>query len=308
MKFDIEKSIVVEAPLEKVREYVEDFNLWNSWSPWTILEPDCNVQVEGNPKSKGHSMAWSGEIIGSGRNTLDTYSDYRLDYKLEFLKPWKSKADVYFEFEELGDSTKVIWGMHSSMPFFLFFMIKMMKNMVGMDYERGLTMLKAMVEEGSLKCSTENKGSLDYKGFSYVGIQRTCSIEDMPKLMQKDMEKIVQDVVIEGKKGARHWVSIYPKFDMKSMQGIYISAISDEGIEGLDLGDEYVRGEIKDSKAIEVSHSGSYDFLSNAWSMGMMFFRAKKMKSNGYPFEQYWNSPLEVTPEELQTSVYFPHK
>jgi hypothetical protein len=308
MKFDVEKSITINAPLIKVRELVEDFQHWNSWSPWIVMEPSCPVNINGKAKEPGHIMSWDGHIIGSGKNTLQAYDDHHLDYALEFLKPWKSKASVSFDFEETGGQTKVIWKMQSSMPFFLFFMVKMMKNLVGMDYERGLRMLKAIAETGVVNAQTTNNGIVDYKGFSYVGIQRSVAIADMASVMEKDFQKIVNDIVIGGGKGARHWVCIYPKFDMKNMQATYIAAVSDEDLGDHNLGSSYIKGKINDSKALEIKHDGSYEFLGNAWSMGMMTMRAKKQKGSGYPFEQYWNSPMETAPDDLKTSIYFPLK
>ncbi len=308
MKFDVAKSTTIDAPLTKVRELVEDFNHWNSWSPWTIVEPECAVTVEGQPKESGHAMSWDGEIIGSGKNTLRDYDTHKLHYDLEFFKPWKSQAKVSFVFEELGEQTKVTWIMNSSMPFFMFFMIKMMQNWIGMDYDRGLRMLKEIAEKGSVDCNTSNNGIVEYQGFSYIGIERTIPIADMPATMQKDFEQLVKDIVEDGQKGAKHWVCIYPKFDMKNMVATYIAAVSDEDLADLNLGSVYVKGKIDDARMLEIKHDGSYEFLGNAWSMGMMNVRAKKLRAKGFPFEQYWNSPMEVAPEELKTSIYFPLK
>ncbi len=308
MKFDVQKSTVIDAPLATVHDLVADFNNWNSWSPWTIIEPECSVTVEGTPKQSGHAMQWDGEVIGSGRNTLLSNSMQQLDYDLEFFKPWKSKATVSFHFEDLGQQTKVTWIMNSSMPLFLFFMVKTMKNWIGMDYDRGLRMLKEIAEKGHVNCTTTNNGIVEYQGFSYVGIKRSVAFADMPEAMKQDFDKLVQDIVIEGQKGAQHWVCIYPKFDMKNMIATYIAAVSDEDVGDLSLDSSYIRGSIGDSKSMEIKHDGSYDFLGNAWSMGMMYMQAKKHKANGDPFEQYWNSPMEVAPDELKTSIYFPIK
>lgn len=308
MKFNIERSTTINAPMAKVRALVEDFNHWNSWSPWTVCEPGCSVSVSGKVAEAGHSMSWEGQVIGAGKNTLVKKTDSQLDYDLEFFKPWKSQADVRFKFEEVEGKTRVTWLMDSSMPFFMFFMIKSLKNMIAMDYDRGLKMLKAMVEEGKVNAETLNNETVDYQGFSYVGIQRTLPFDEMAEAMRKDFEQIVAQVVIKGQQSAMHWVCIYPKFDTKNMMVTYIAAISDENVGGLDLGSEYVSGEIKNSKALEVKHNGAYDFLGNAWAMGMMTMQAKKMKAGGHPFEQYWNSPMETPPDELKTSIYFPLK
>jgi hypothetical protein len=57
MKFDVEKSIVINALLATVRGLVEDFNQWNSWSSWTVIEPDCEISITGNANESGHSMS-----------------------------------------------------------------------------------------------------------------------------------------------------------------------------------------------------------------------------------------------------------
>jgi len=308
MKFDVVKSITIKASMNEVRNLVEDFKHWNSWSPWTVLEPSCPVNIEGSANEPGHSMSWDGDIIGSGKNTLESTNAEKLNYHLEFFKPWKSQAKVEFTFAELEDQTKVTWSLDSDMPFFMFFMIKTMKNMIGMDYDRGLKMLKEVAENGTVKAKTENNGMVDYQGFSFVGIQRTVSYENMATIMQQDFEKMVNDIVINGKKGAQHWVCIYPKFNTRNMEVTYIAAVSDEDLADVQLDSSYTRGRIADTKMLEIKHEGAYEFLGNAWTMGMMYLRAKKIKGKKYPFEQYWNNPADVKPEELLTSVYFPVK
>jgi len=308
MKYYIERSTYIEADMSTVRALVEDFSQWNSWSPWTIIEPDCTVEVEGGKGEIGHTMSWDGEIIGSGTNTLIENSADKLSYDLRFIKPFKSQANTGFVFEEVDGKIKVTWFMDSSMPFFLFFMIKPMKAWIGMDYDRGLRMLKEMAEKGEVKAKTVNNGVVDIKGFSYVGIQRTVPMKDISEVMPKDFDTLIGEFVIKRGKSAQNWVSLYPKMDMGKMEMTYIAAISDEGLVGEDIGPEFVRGEVKSSRALEIKHDGPYDFIGNAWSMGMMYLRAKKMKQKGYPFEQYWNSPKEVSPAELKTSIYFPLK
>lgn len=278
MKLDVSKTILIDASLEKVGALVADFNHWNSWSPWVVIEPTCSVEISGSPDSSGHAMAWGGEVIGSGNNTLVSSESHRLDYALEFYKPWKSKAKVSFIYEEIGSQTQVSWVMDSSMPFFLFFMVKTMKNWIGIDYERGLRMLKEVAEQGEVKATTSNNGIVDYQGFSYMGIQRTVAIPDMPAAMERDFQQLVNDIVIEGKQSARHWVCLYPKFDIKEMEATYIAAVSDENLSNLALGSDYVKGQITTGRVLEIKHTGSYEFLGNAWSMGMMNVQAKKLK------------------------------
>ncbi len=308
MRFNLNRNITIKASQKKVQNLVLDFKHWSSWSPWTITEPDCKIKVTGNTGTTGHQMTWDGDIIGSGKNTLIQVSDKQLDYNLEFLKPWKSTAKVSFHFKSMGKQTKVTWSMKGNMPIFMFFMIPTMKGWISMDYDRGLRMLKALAEEGKIKAKTTNKGTTDISGFSYVGLQKTVAIDGIGPAMQNDFDKIIKDVVIKHKKSAQNWVTLYPKFNMGKMTMTYIAAVSDEELKDIDLGPEYVTGTVPATKALEIHHAGSYNFLGNAWSMGMMYLRAKKIKQKPVPFEQYWNSPKEVAPEKLKTSIFFPLK
>ena len=132
-------------------------------------------------------------------------------------------------------------------------------------------------------------------------------MKDMPKEMTECFETIVAKLKEEGK-WAEHWISVYPKVNMKTKEFTFIAAVSTEALEGVDFDKDFLRGKLKEQPMFEVKHRGSYDYLGNAWSMGMMHTRAKKMKVNGKPFEYYWNSPKDTEPNKLETSIYFPVK
>jgi len=308
MKYHVEKSIKINASMDVVKKHIEDFALWNAWSPWTMADKDCEIEVSGNPGQPRHSMSWNSDIIGSGTNTLVSSDDRGYHYDLAFLSPMKSKAKTSLLLEEKGGGVMVTWTMDGKLPFFLFFMAAMMKNWIGMDYDRGLRMLKSVAETGTVPATTTNRGIQDFNGFSYVGIERTVHFDDLPKAMSKDFDTLIEEVVMKRQKGAKHWVTLYPKMNMKTMNMTYIAAVSDEDLEGQEFDDRFVRGTLSSTKALEIKHEGSYEFLGNAWSMGMTYLRAKKIKQIWQPFEYYWNSPKETAPEDLKTSIYFPVK
>ena len=145
--FDVQRSIVIRKPADLVYSTVADFSTWRSWSPWLTQEPDSSVEVSGAPGEPGHKQAWSGKKIGSGHMELvGVVSGRTLDYDLFFIKPWKSRSKAAFVFEEEGKDTKVTWSMDGTLPAPMFFMKKKMAAMVGGDYERGLAMLKELLE------------------------------------------------------------------------------------------------------------------------------------------------------------------
>ena len=302
-KTNVSKSISIAASKEKVHSIVTDFNQWKEWSPWLILEPEAKVNVI--PEKKYYE--WEGKRIGSGSMQIASDDGSEIVYKLIFLTPFKSKADVKFILESEGEKTKATWTMDSSLPFFLFFMKKMMERLIGMDYERGLYMLKDYVEKGRVESKIEFKGTSQLDGISYVGINNTCTIDDLGKVMEADFKKIREFAQNNSSLMTDKWFSIYHKFDFKKNRVVYTSAVGiNSSIEKLPSG--MITGHVPTTKVYTVRHTGPYELSGNPWNAVMMMERAKEIKNNKkiQPMEFYLNSPMEVEPKDLITEVSMP--
>lgn len=306
MKYQVKSSTTISKDAEHVKKFVADFKEWEKWSPWTITDPGIKMSYEGSPGQVGHKMSWEGEINGIGTQELIGQNGGTFTYDLRFMKPWKSQADVTIELSDQGGQTEVTWTMDSKMPLFLFFLIPMMRVMIKMDFDRGLRMLKEIAEKGEIDVETTNNGIRPVEGFSYVGLQRSVTMDEMRLQAPEDFKRIMKDLEGIGKR-AQHWVMLYPKFNMVKGTLTYIAAISDEQLQDGDLGGDYVKGKVASGDALEISHRGSFDFIGNAWSMGMMYVRAKKIKT-GIPYEYYHNNPMNTAERDLRTSIIFPVK
>lgn len=131
-----------------------------------ILEPEATVNVE----EGGKYYEWNGARIGSGNMRVSSEKENEfVELDLTFLKPWKSTSKVGFYMKEQGEGTEVTWTMDGSLPFFMFFMKKMMETFVGMDYDRGLRLLKDVVEDGEVHSKLDIEGKGEYPGGKYIG-------------------------------------------------------------------------------------------------------------------------------------------
>lgn len=72
----------------------------------------------------------------------------------------------------------------------MFWMKNMMEGFIGMDYERGLNMLKDYIEEGEVKSKLDWMGESDFPGAKYIGIKTTCDIDKMDDAMPEDFRKL----------------------------------------------------------------------------------------------------------------------
>ena len=303
LKTHVSKSINIDRSPDEIFNKLNDFNQWPQWSPWLICEPDARVEVA--PDAKYYE--WEGKRVGSGNMKVTNEQPHgSIDYDLTFLTPWKSTAKVRFELEGAGDSTKVTWIMDSSLPFFMFWMKKSMESFIGMDFDRGLSMLKEYVEDGSVNSKLEFVGEGNYPGCQYLGIKRTCGMAEIGTSMSKDFESLWSNIGQDSDNLAGESFSIYHKWDMRNQQVTYTSGVPLKDLPS-NPPSGMITGKIPASPTYTLRHIGSYSHLGNAWSTLVAMQRAKefKPKKGFHPFETYQNHPGQVPESELITDIHF---
>lgn len=299
-KTRVEKSITIAASAEKVKSIVADFNHWEAWSPWLILEPGCTVTVAAD----GKKQEWDGKRIGSGIIKVIAESDTVVNYDLTFLKPWKSQAKTDFIIEKVDEeNTKLTWTMDGSLPFFMFWMKTMMERLIGMDYDRGLLMLKDYIEKGNIQVKLEFLGESEYEGCNFVGIKNECTIDDLKQVMQADFAKLADFAEKNAEILTEEWFTIYHKYDFNRNKVLYTGGIGVKS-DPEKLPEGFIIDSIPATKVETVRHIGTYELMGNAWSAIMAMERAKEFKKKKMPpMEFYRNDPRETDPNDLISDI-----
>lgn len=302
-KIQVSKTKQINAPLSEVYDTLADMSSWSKWSPWLIMDPDATVDVATDKRS----YSWEGKRVGSGHMSIAKEDSNRsIDYDLTFLKPWKSKALTRFVLAEKDGGTEVTWHMDSSLPWFMFWMKKMMIAFIGNDYERGLNLLKDYIEDGEIHSKLNWLGESQFPGCDYIGIKRNCTMDEMPTMMQADFENLMaysQNVDGADKEKA---FSMYHKFDFVKRKASYTAGIPTTHIP-TDLPSQFFAGKIPATKIYTVEHVGPYEHLGNAWTTIYTMHRNKEIKGRKdiHPFETYGNSPVNTDPKDLITHINF---
>ncbi len=306
-KIHVSKSVVIEKPIDVVYDAVRDFRQWPEWSPWLITDPECQVTYADD----GKQYAWDGKVVGAGEMTIcGEEKPSRIDYDLQFIKPFKSRAAVAFAFAQKDGGTEVSWIMDSSLPFFLFFLKNMMTAFVGMDYERGLTMLKDKLETGTVPSELKFPGDTSMEACDYIGIKRQCTIVDIGPTMEADFKKLKEWLTSnpDAKPSCKPF-SIYHQWN--PVKGITEYTIGIPLEKALDAApDGFVAATRPACQTFQIEHTGAYRHLGNAWSAGFFRVRNKVISQNRkiHPFETYENDPAETEENDLVTVVHFPLK
>ncbi len=307
----IERSITIDKSADEIFNIIANFNSWRNWSPWLCQEPECPVDIKGNVANINHSQSWDGKRIGAGEMRISAIkAPSRIDYDLTFLKPWKSHSKVAFEIHSTGESSTVTWSMQGSLPFFMFFMKKMMAALVGSDYERGLSMLKEYSETGEVHSTITVNNIIESEGFHFVGKRNTCKLSEVGVVMGKDFVALIK-MVEEGLLPSPELTfSFYHRYDFVNQQCDYTSGFGYKTRPAIDGTIELEVGQLPKHKALQVEHTGSYRHLGNAWSTIQGMLRSgKHRQSKTIPmYEIYLNLPDQVDEKDLITQVQIPLK
>ncbi|MBI4816365.1 MAG: SRPBCC family protein [Deltaproteobacteria bacterium] len=159
--FEIKRSLKMPVAPDVPFALINDFHNWEAWSPWEKLDPNLKRSFSGAPSGEGAGYGWVGnDDVGEGRMTITKSVPSKLiEIKLEFLKPFAATNQTSFTFEPDGDSTTVNWSMKGNNDFMgkAFSLFMNMDKMVGADFEKGLTNLKAASEKQAAEKTAEVK-------------------------------------------------------------------------------------------------------------------------------------------------------
>jgi hypothetical protein len=147
--YSVERSITVNAPAHVVHGLVDDFHQWPQWSPWEDLDPALERTYSGPEKGVGSHYAWSGNRkAGTGSMEITGSTPETIDVAVSFLKAFKSTSVSTFSLVPAPAGTQVSWVMTGEQkgPMALFGKLVSMDKLIGPDFEKGLTRLKAAAE------------------------------------------------------------------------------------------------------------------------------------------------------------------
>jgi hypothetical protein len=154
-EFRIERGAMIHAPAEVVFERVNDFHRWAEWSPWDRMDPDLKRTFEGAPAGAGAIYRWAGNgKVGEGSMTLvESRPGDHLTIKLEFLKPFTATNTTEFSFMPMAGGVNVTWSMAGRNSFVskAMSLVMNMDQLVGKDFEKGLSALKEISETEALR-------------------------------------------------------------------------------------------------------------------------------------------------------------
>jgi len=149
--FFVERSIIIQAPVEKVFAEVNDFSNMDHWSPWKDYDPDMKPTIEGNPGEPGYKYSWSSDHKNVGHGSLTrvhSVENKSIENEL-FFEDFNMKSKVHFLLDETADGVKVTWQNSGdiALPLRIPMAAMNMEKQMSPDLEKGLARMKKYCED-----------------------------------------------------------------------------------------------------------------------------------------------------------------
>ena len=148
--FRCERRTMIKAAPEAIYTHLRDLRLWSRWSPWARKDPSMRMEFSDPAIGLGAWQSWAGNgQVGSGKMIISADEPVRrIEYRLEFLAPFKATNFAELVLMPRADGTEVMWSMHGPAPLLskVMDLLMNMDKMIGRDFDAGLANLAEIVE------------------------------------------------------------------------------------------------------------------------------------------------------------------
>lgn len=299
----IQRNTIIKADKGYVFDEVSKFKNWPHWSPWFAADSTIKVTYQGEDGQPGSSYHWVGDEKKTGEGDMRNtgIKDGEMDFKISFIKPFKSEATGMLQTTDAGNGeTKVTWTMHSHMNFPMNAVLACMNmdKMVGKDFEHGLANLKAYAEANATGYVAIQDAQ--FPGHIYAGIRKTMPMADMMKFFADSygmLGKALNSQIAGPAAGLFYkWDTVARQTDMAAVFPVMDTTKPVKGVAFIN---------IPASKAYMVEYVGGYSGSAKAHTALMKHVMEKNAKLS-LVIEEYKVGPYQSKDSnKYVTDVYY---
>jgi effector-binding domain-containing protein len=309
--FNVERSVVIDAPKEVVYAHVSNLKVMDEWSPWAKRDSNIVQTYEGTDGEVGSVAKWEGnEEVGKGMQEItELVENESVKTKLTFIEPMESECEAYFNLADDEAGTKVTWGFSGAynypMNFMLLFMS--MDDAIGKDFEEGLASLKEMSEAAAVA-----NGPVMYQGFeiiktelpwrTFVSVEDTVKWKDMQAFYAENLGKVFGAITAAGMEPTGAPSGLYYTWEEDKQQAHMAAGVPVaqgaklKGFKSIDAG----------GNVLHVAYFGAYEGSEAAHRALGAYMEENGLQMAGPVLEEYITDPTqEPDTSKWQTNIYY---
>jgi uncharacterized protein YndB with AHSA1/START domain len=147
-EYKISKSLIINAPSERVFSYISNLKNWEQWSPLNQRDGSLKNTYLGPSDGIGAVMNWTSDNSGRGSLIVTELSqNQQVSYFQKVIDTGEvAKGELKLNAE--GDQTSVVWEVRGQNTFLgkFVWMFSRMSSKLDQDFELGLVTLKKLAE------------------------------------------------------------------------------------------------------------------------------------------------------------------
>ncbi len=305
--FRVERSIVVEKPVDMVFQAAVDMNKRAKWDPWIEMEPDVHMAISMTPEIIGSGYSWKGEIIGEGKITIQEFvPNSRIKSEIEFIAPRPMKSDIIWNFKEDEKGTKITWAFEGNLsyPVEKWFGLFMDKSM-GPQFEKGLKNFKNFVE--SLPVLTGKSGEIKeetFDGLMAITMKEECALNKSNSKMIEMYSALMRHLKKNNEEIAGFPFAIYHESETEGNVLLECGLPVRKEIEGTET---IKYRELPESKVLVASHFGHFNSVEKTYGVLKDYIADNNIEVTGSAWEMYLTDPMkEPDQSKWETKIFFP--
>lgn len=303
----VERSRVIDAPIEMIYDQVNNLHLWEKWSPWHKIDPNMQITYTNSGVGKDASYSWTSDhkSVGNGMLTITDAKPFEfIETVMDFGE--KGSGTANFKFSPVEGGIEVSWDMHSDIgkkPF-IRLMGVIMKKSIRDAYDRGLDDIDTQCQY--LKSTDWFYVKIKTKpGWKYYGISnKKTTLETMQPTMEEFYGKLYKQlgkaqITPDGSAFAAYY-SWGDEFVMECGVPVDDNTTKLKGIEAKEMPEQTYAA---------LKLTGNYDRLENAHAYLMQWLETYELELAGPVIEKYKVGPESTTnPDEWVTYILYPVK
>ena len=302
----VERTETIKAAPEIVFGQVNTLKNWEQWSPWHKLDPKMKLEYNEIPSGKGASYSWKSEKrnVGNGKLTIIRIVPYdTIDVEMNFMEQGTSLAGYYIK---KADSTvQLTWWMDADMGYNPMgrWVGLFMDNLVGKDFEKGLSSIKEFSERlGNTPLTIETSSE---KPAQYLYIHQVGNGQVLEKLFMDSYAELGKYIAKNGAKLTGPPFAIYYKWEKNHFEFDACMTVN-KSLKGEKM---IKSGKLKGGNILIVKYYGPYEGTGRAHAAAMKWIQDNKRIINGTPREVFVSDPMtEKDPTKWLTLVVYPIK
>lgn len=148
--YTIQREITINAPLQKVFDYVKLLRNQDHFNKWVMVDVDMKRKFVGTDGTVGFIYGWNGnKRAGAGeQEIIKVIEANSIETEIRFVRPFPGIAKANMGTRTVGDNqTKVTWSNASKMTWPISLLLPMIEKALAKDMDESLGNLKKILEQ-----------------------------------------------------------------------------------------------------------------------------------------------------------------